>query len=302
MKEKVRVYTRDIDKDEYPFGLAKAVHFEVEHKDDKGVRGTTALNNNYAVLFAEGNISKDNTIIPLGIDNPVIFEMPGGTIYISGRRIDTDGNSYDLDEGRLWTFETHDLIHFETVGLVDPDTIAAYSPSDVLDVDDTIIQTAIKFWNPEKPADDLNVCKYSFPLARGFGDPVIFKWEGKWYFISTSDNTGDIGIYVREADTVPELFKEDVVQHLILPYDEKRQLIQTFWAPEFHVIGGELYILFAVSAKQWGPQCHLMKSFFKDDNGNLMIAYHAERNIKEHLRCDMIRRVCFKADGTPYFV
>ncbi|MCR4636409.1 MAG: family 43 glycosylhydrolase [Butyrivibrio sp.] len=469
MKEKVRVYTRDIDKDEYPFGLAKAIHFEVENEDDKGVRGTTALNNNYAVLFAEGNISKDNTIVPLGIDNPVIFELPGGTIYISGKRIDTDGNSYALDEGRLWTFETHDLIHFETVGLVDPDTIAAYSPSDVLDVDDTIIQAAIKFWNPEKPLDDASVTKYSFPLAKGFGDPVIFKWEGKWYFISTSDNTGDIGIYVREADTVPELFKEDVVQHLILPYDEKRQLIQTFWAPEFHVIGGELYILFAVSGKQWGPQCHLMKfkkggsiidpdswedpikvlkkdgsplsfgaisldmtyikagsgsyvvwsyrehigdpldtgsmlyiatidekepwkltsdpvllsrplygwenlegtinnegpyafimnnkiyltysggaangytyavglftadydadlldltswtksispiltfynvdefgpghnSFFEDDNGNLMIAYHAERNIKEHLRCDMIRRVCFKTDGTPYFV
>ena len=31
------------------------------------------------------------------------------------------------------------------------------------------------------------------------------------------------------------------------------------WAPEFHVIGGELYILFAVSDTNWGPQCHLMK-------------------------------------------
>ena len=71
MKEKVRVYTRDINKDDFPFGLAKAVHFEVENEDDKGVRSTTALNNNYAVLFAEGNISKDNTIIPLGIDDPV---------------------------------------------------------------------------------------------------------------------------------------------------------------------------------------------------------------------------------------
>ena len=101
--------------------------------------------------------------------------------------------------------------------------------------------------------------KFTFPLAEGFGDPVIFPWEGKWYFISTSDNTGDIGLYIREADTVEGLFAEGVVQHLILPLDEKRELIQTFWAPEFHVIGGKLYILFAVSGHAWGPQCHLLK-------------------------------------------
>lgn len=101
--------------------------------------------------------------------------------------------------------------------------------------------------------------KYRFPLAEGFGDPVLFRWKGKWYYTSTSDNTGDIGLYIREADTVDGLFAEDVEQHLILPLDEKRELIQTFWAPEFHVIGGKLYILFAVSGHVWGPQCHLLK-------------------------------------------
>jgi len=100
---------------------------------------------------------------------------------------------------------------------------------------------------------------YPFPLARGYGDPVLFRWEGKWYYISTNDNTDDIGLYVREADTVRELFGEDVKEHLILAQDEGRELIQTFWAPEFHVIGGELYILFAVSGHVWGPQCHFMK-------------------------------------------
>lgn len=101
--------------------------------------------------------------------------------------------------------------------------------------------------------------KYKFPLAKGYGDPVIFYWDNKWYYISTNDNLDDIGLYVREADTVEELFDEDVVEHLILPLDESRQLVQTFWAPEFHVIGGELYILFAVSGNIWGPQCHMMK-------------------------------------------
>ena len=81
---------------------------------------------------------------------------------------------------------------------------------------------------------------FPFPLAVGYGDPVIFPWEGKWYYISTNDNTDDIGLYVREADSVRELFLEGVTEHLILAKDEARELIQTFWAPEFHVIGDEM--------------------------------------------------------------
>lgn len=100
---------------------------------------------------------------------------------------------------------------------------------------------------------------FPFPVAVGYGDPVIFPWEGKWYYISTNDNTDDIGLYVREADCVSGLFRENVREHLILAQDGKRELIQTFWAPEFHVIGGELYLLFAVSGHVWGPQCHMMK-------------------------------------------
>ena len=100
---------------------------------------------------------------------------------------------------------------------------------------------------------------FPFPVAVGYGDPVVFPWEGKWYYISTNDNTNDIGLYVREADSVRGLFREDTVEHLILAEDEERQLMQTFWAPEFHVIGGDLYILFAVSGQVWGPQCHMMR-------------------------------------------
>lgn len=101
--------------------------------------------------------------------------------------------------------------------------------------------------------------EFPFPLACGYGDPVIFPWEGKWYFLGTNDNLNDIGIYIREADTVEGLFAEGIAEHLILGVDEKRGFVQTFWAPEFHVIGGRLYILFAVSGQVWGPQCHLMR-------------------------------------------
>ncbi len=101
--------------------------------------------------------------------------------------------------------------------------------------------------------------KFQFPLSKGYGDPVLLFWEGKWYFIATNDNLNDIGLYVREADDIHGLFAEDVVEHLILPFDKARGFEQTFWAPEFHIIGGELYILFAVSGEMWGPQCHVMK-------------------------------------------
>ena len=98
-----------------------------------------------------------------------------------------------------------------------------------------------------------------FPMAVGLADPVLFKWEGFWYFIATNDNLDDIGLYVRKAATVDGLFAEGIESRCILDYDEEKGFIQTFWAPEFHVIGGELYILFAVGGKQWAPQCHMMK-------------------------------------------
>ena len=42
-------------------------------------------------------------------------------------------------------------------------------------------------------------------------------------------------------------------------------------------------------------------AFFINEDGELMITYHAETEITSHLRCDGIRRVHFRKDGTPYF-
>ena len=67
---KLKIYTRELDSEAYPFGLASAVHFALE-KDGERV----ALNHNYGILFAKGEISSENTIIPLGVENPVAFRM-----------------------------------------------------------------------------------------------------------------------------------------------------------------------------------------------------------------------------------
>ena len=42
-------------------------------------------------------------------------------------------------------------------------------------------------------------------------------------------------------------------------------------------------------------------SFFEDEMGNLMIAYHGETTLESNLRCDGIRRVHFDIAGNPVF-
>lgn len=100
---------------------------------------------------------------------------------------------------------------------------------------------------------------YPFPLAVGYADPNVLFWQGKYYFIATNDNTDAVGLYVREAGTVMGLFEDGVKEYLILDRNEEKDFVRFFWAPEFHVIGEDLYILFAVGGKAWGPQSHMMK-------------------------------------------
>ncbi|MCR4588573.1 MAG: family 43 glycosylhydrolase [Lachnospiraceae bacterium] len=304
------VYTRAVDPEAYPAGLAAAVHFAYEDPQGNAV----PLNGNYGILFAVGEINRDDTILPIGVTKPRIFSMDKETIGICGRRILEDGTL--MDGYFLW--KTRDLIHFESHGYITGEELERWDLNTQLAVPQNLGEAAIHYWSPIKAKkvtlpksveihapeeleqisatvsysdgskavkkvdwdpEDLKklslpvpenggTCEvrgmirrpdFSFPLAKGYGDPVIFFWEGKWYYISTNDNLDDIGLYVREGDTVESLFEEGVTEHLILPFDPERGLEQTFWAPEFHVIGGELYILFAVSGPVWGPQCQVMR-------------------------------------------
>lgn len=132
---------------------------------------------------------------------------------------------------------------------------------------------------------EITTPKFPKYCVQGLADPIVFKYHSKWYFIATVDKYGAVGLYIREAETVPELFAETTVEHCILPYDESRNLCQTFWAPELHIIGSDLYILFAVGGKEWGPQSHVMKL---KNGGN---------PINEADWCDPVR--VLKNDGSP---
>lgn len=148
---------------------------------------------------------------------------------------------------------------------------------------------------------------YSFPLTLGYADPVILPWNNKYYYIATNDNTNDISMYVREADTITDLFVPGFKETVILDVDHEKDFIQTFWAPEFHLIGDDLFILFAVGGKKWGPQCHMMKL---KKGGDIMKAmdWNAPVRVKradgtfltqDGITLDM---TYFKADGASYLV
>lgn len=120
--------------------------------------------------------------------------------------------------------------------------------------------TMLDFSRKGKQKINGKVCQptYPFPLAIGYADPEIFYEGGKVYFIATNDNTDAVGLFIREADTIEALFSESVREYCILEKNAEKQLVQTFWAPELHRIGGEIYILFAVGGSVWGPQSHMM--------------------------------------------
>ena len=320
-KAKLLVYTRQPSETTYPAGLARSIHFAVSC-DGGPFR---PLHNNYGILFAKAQISDDNTILPKGVKEPVVFPMSGGGFGIAAERVNEDGSCDGSCQDHMLLWKTADFICFHSEGLVEkagldlshvsrectliegesvegsvveidaglcdrirqnwmqirhvdiylPESVTLASEQELEDFYAIAVysdgSTALKKVKWQKEQVDFSIPgtyqisgklydrKYPFPLARGYGDPVLFQWEGKWHFLGTNDNLNDIGIYIRESETIEGLFAEGVKEHLILGVDEEKGFVQTFWAPEFHMIGGQPYILFAVGGKVWGPQCYLMK-------------------------------------------
>ena len=87
--------------------------------------------------------------------------------------------------------------------------------------------------------------EYRFPVASNRADPCIRRWNGKYYFIATNDADNNHTLYLREADSIHGLL--NAKETLLLDsetYDDVKGLL---WAPEFHVIKGDLYIFLAVT-------------------------------------------------------
>lgn len=105
---------------------------------------------------------------------------------------------------------------------------------------------------------------YEFPIATDRADPCIGKWKGKYYFIATNDADGNHSLYMREADNIPDLLKAE--EKLIIDSNMYEDIKGLLWAPEFHIVEGDLYILHgATSGEFFYEESYVMK-LKKDGN------------------------------------
>lgn len=99
---------------------------------------------------------------------------------------------------------------------------------------------------------------YSFPIAFNRADPCIGKWNGKYYFIATNDADGNHTLYIREADSIPELVQAE--EHLLLDSNTYPGIGGLLWAPEFHEVNGRLYIFHAATPGEFFyEESHVME-------------------------------------------
>lgn len=100
--------------------------------------------------------------------------------------------------------------------------------------------------------------RYVFPIAINRADPCIAKWNGKYYFIATNDADGNHSLYIREADNIPELV--NAKEHLLLDSNTYEDIGGLLWAPEFHILGNDLYIFHgATPGEFFREESHIMK-------------------------------------------
>ena len=115
---------------------------------------------------------------------------------------------------------------------------------------------------------EIAVHHFGFPVENHpWGDPVITYYNGKYYWIATNDANGDTSFEIREADSLEGLFGEDVRRSVILSADTA-VFKNTFWAPEFHIVGGKMRIFCALTVGNgFDPQCYVMTL---EDGGDML--------------------------------
>ena len=154
-----------------------------------------------------------------------------------------------------------------------PERICAASPEDVKKVranakysDGTCVEKRVDWYTGEvdfahpgtyRVMGRVHQNHYEFPVAWHRADPCIGKWKGKYYFIATNDYDSNHSLYIREADTIPELVTAQEI--CILNTSMYPHLGNLLWAPEFHIIRDRLYIFHAGTPQEFEKeQCHVM--------------------------------------------
>ena len=156
---------------------------------------------------------------------------------------------------------------------------------------------------------------FDFPVEdHPWGDPIITYYRGNYYWIATNDADGDTSFEIREAKTPEALFDKNVRRKMILSA-ETSVYKSTFWAPEFHIVGGKMRIFCALTVGTgFDPQCYVMTL---KDGGDMLdpdawsvperCVMPDGRNLCENPLGDgkngiTLDMTCFEAGGKSYVV
>ncbi|MBT2288414.1 family 43 glycosylhydrolase [Paenibacillus albidus] len=156
-----------------------------------------------------------------------------------------------------------------------------------------------------------DVGEYAWPMVTQRADPHVVFYKDKYYFIATDDNLQE-HLYIRVADTLEGI--GGASDHLILNRNQSGDMSGLFWAPELHLIGNKLYILFAASTESspqnwWkNVQCRVMQLVGNDplkssDWGHVQRVMQQDQISPLYdgngITLDM---TCFEVNGTYYYM
>lgn len=82
---------------------------------------------------------------------------------------------------------------------------------------------------------------YPYPFIEDGADPTVFKYNGGYLYVATRNEFSNPGIWIRKADTIAGLRTAPEVRIV----SEASGLRSPYWAPELHIVGGKLTVLFA---------------------------------------------------------
>jgi len=149
---------------------------------------------------------------------------------------------------------------------------------------------------------------FKFPIAEHRADPCMIKWNGKYYFIATNDADHNHTLYSREADSISGLVTAE--EKLLLDSTTYDHIGNFLWAPEFHVVNGELYIFFAASPHEfYHIESHVMKlrtggnpSCAADWSEPRRVVRHDGSQLCEAGKTISLDMTCFEVKGDYYVV
>ena len=87
------------------------------------------------------------------------------------------------------------------------------------------------------------------PFAEYRADPVCMYRDGKYYFIATNDADDNHTLYMRCSDTLEGIITAE--ERLFLDSHTYSEIGGLLWAPEFHEIGGTLYVFHAATSGEF---------------------------------------------------